>query len=97
MPKGDKPISLYPLSADDAIEAALRTPPPPKKRRAARSIGTIVMGRSEVSRKLLTFRASRSFDFSLTIPREAFGDTVPDRIEIKIGIPDDSRCDKLFT
>ena len=29
--KDDKPISLYPLSADDAIEAALRTPPPPKK------------------------------------------------------------------
>jgi hypothetical protein len=31
MPK-EKPISLYPLSADEAIEAALRTPPPPKRK-----------------------------------------------------------------
>jgi len=31
MRKDDKPVSLYPLSADDAIEAALHTPPPKKK------------------------------------------------------------------
>jgi hypothetical protein len=41
MPKEDKPISLYPMTGDEALEAAMRTPLPkrkPKKRTKRRLV-----------------------------------------------------------
>ncbi len=34
--KDDKPISLYPMTADEALEAAMRTPLPKKAKKPKR-------------------------------------------------------------